>query len=138
MTITTPTGIRPVRGAADAATGTTEAPVGTETCTLDIGGMTCASCVGRIEKKLLKLDGVTDARVNLATEVASVTYAPNIIELDELTEAVVRAGYTATPRHQPATGHSTEAFSGDTGAVESASAGDEAGEGEARDRGLSR
>jgi P-type Cu+ transporter len=97
MTITTPTGIRPVRGAADAATGTTEAPVGTETCTLDIGGMTCASCVGRIEKKLLKLDGVTDARVNLATEVASVTYAPNIIELDELTEAVVRAGYTATP-----------------------------------------
>ena len=38
--------------------------------------MTCASCVSRVEKSLLKLDGVADARVNLATEVASVTYAP--------------------------------------------------------------
>ena len=73
----------------------------TETCTLDIGGMTCASCVGRIEKALLKLDGVTDARVNLATEVASITYAPDLIQLDDLTGAVVKAGYTATPRHQP-------------------------------------
>ena len=73
----------------------------TETGTLDIGGMTCASCVGRIEKALLKLDGVADARVNLATEVASVTYAPNLIQLDDLTGAVAKAGYSATPRHQP-------------------------------------
>jgi Cu+-exporting ATPase len=55
---------------------TTDTVDTTETCTLDIGGMTCASCVRRIEKSLLKLDGVTDARVNLATEVASITYAP--------------------------------------------------------------
>ena len=71
-----------------------------EVCTLDIGGMTCASCVSRIEKSLLKLDGVTDARVNLATEVASITYAPGMLQLEDLTGAVTKAGYTATPRRQ--------------------------------------
>jgi Cu+-exporting ATPase len=68
----------------------------TETCTLDIGGMTCASCVRRIEKALRKVDGVTDARVNLATEVASISYAPELIRVEDLTRAVERAGYTAT------------------------------------------
>ena len=76
-----------------------EATEAAEVCTLDIGGMTCASCVGRIEKALLKLDGVADARVNLATEVASITYHPERIRLDALTAAVTKAGYTATPRH---------------------------------------
>ncbi len=70
-----------------------------EICTLDIGGMTCASCVGRIEKALLKLDGVAEARVNLATEVASITYHPERIQVDGLTAAVTKAGYTATPRN---------------------------------------
>ena len=76
----------------------------TETCTLEIGGMTCASCVGRIEKKLLKLDGVAEARVNLATEVASITYAPNLLQLDDLTGAVAKAGYSATPATSPPAG----------------------------------
>ena len=71
---------------------------GTETCTLEIGGMTCASCVGRVEKALRKLDGVADARVNLATEVASVTYAPERVGLDDLSQAVTKAGYSASPR----------------------------------------
>ena len=93
--------------------------------------MTCASCVARIEKALLKLDGVADARVNLATEVASVTYVPNLIQLDDLTGAVAKAGYTAIPRRQPSTGDT----SGDTGAADAASSGDD---GEARDRDLSR
>lgn len=53
--------------------------------------MTCASCVGRTEKTLRKLDGVTDARVNLATDVASITYASDLIGLDDLTRAVVKA-----------------------------------------------
>mgnify|MGYP006196560189 CR=1 FL=1 len=75
----------------------------TGSSTLDIGGMTCASCVTRIEKSLLKLDGVTEARVNLATEVASIKYVPGLITLDDLTGAVVKAGYTATPRHQETT-----------------------------------
>ena len=75
-----------------------ETAAAAEVCTLDIGGMTCASCVGRIEKALLKLDGVSDARVNLATEVASITFHPERIQLDALTAAVTKAGYTATPR----------------------------------------
>ncbi len=113
-----------------------EGGANSETCRLDVGGMTCASCVGRIEKALLKLDGVADARVNLATEVASITYDPDLVRLDDLTGAVVKAGYSATPRHQPtATGGGA---SGAPGAAESASSGDEAGEGEARDRELSR
>jgi Cu+-exporting ATPase len=87
---------------------TTDTVDTTETCTLDIGGMTCASCVRRIEKSLLKLDGVTEARVNLATEVASITYAPAMIKLEDLTGAVTRAGYTATPHRQD--GDSTEAM----------------------------
>ena len=68
-------------------------------CTLEIGGMTCASCVGRVEKALNRLDGVSGAQVNLATEVASVTYDPEAVDVIELTAAVERAGYTGTVRH---------------------------------------
>ena len=46
----------------------------TKEITLPITGMTCASCVRRIEKALAKVDGVQDASVNLATERAKVTY----------------------------------------------------------------
>jgi Cu+-exporting ATPase len=63
---------------------------------LDIGGMTCASCVGRVEKALVRLDGVEMAAVNLATEVATVTYDPARVGPDALAEAVQAAGYTAT------------------------------------------
>ena len=45
-------------------------------CTLDIGGMTCASCGGRVEKALNRLDGVTPAAAYLATEVATVSFDP--------------------------------------------------------------
>ncbi|WP_116451372.1 heavy metal translocating P-type ATPase [Blastococcus litoris] len=76
----------------------------TASCTLDIGGMTCASCVGRVEKALNRVDGVTAAEVNLATEVATVRFDPAQIGLAELTAAVSKAGYTARPRHDaPAT-----------------------------------
>ncbi|WP_102143711.1 heavy metal translocating P-type ATPase [Mycobacterium hubeiense] len=60
---------------------------------LQIGGMTCASCAARIEKKLNKLDGVS-ATVNFATEKASVDYAGDI-SADQLVAAVEQAGYTA-------------------------------------------
>lgn len=69
-------------------------------CTLDIGGMTCASCVGRVERALNRVDGVIAAEVNLATEVATVRFDPARVGLEELTAAVTRAGYTATPRHE--------------------------------------
>ncbi len=61
---------------------------------LDIVGMTCASCVSRVEHKLNALDGV-QATVNLATEKARVTYAdPHTV--DDLVAAVAKTGYTAT------------------------------------------
>lgn len=60
---------------------------------LDIGGMTCASCAGRIERKLNKLDGVT-ATVNFATEKATVDVAGEVTP-EQLIEAVETAGYTA-------------------------------------------
>ncbi|NEM05591.1 heavy metal translocating P-type ATPase [Geodermatophilus normandii] len=90
-------------------TTTAPPPAATEAtaaCTLEIGGMTCASCVGRVERALDRVDGVTAAEVNLATEVATVRFDPQRVGLDELTAAVARAGYTATPRReaQPATG----------------------------------
>lgn len=70
-------------------------------CTLEIGGMTCASCVGRVEKALRRLDGVAAATVNLATETASVDSDPAAVGLDEITAAVEAAGYTATPQARP-------------------------------------
>jgi P-type Cu+ transporter len=60
---------------------------------LSIGGMTCASCASRIEKKLNRMDGVT-ATVNYATEKASVRYARDITP-DDLIATVERTGYTA-------------------------------------------
>ncbi|BBY31560.1 heavy metal translocating P-type ATPase [Mycolicibacterium sediminis] len=61
---------------------------------LSIGGMTCASCAARIEKKLNKLDGVV-ATVNYATEKAKITY-PDAIAPDDLVAVVEATGYTAT------------------------------------------
>ena len=61
---------------------------------LVIGGMTCASCAARIEKKLNKLDGVT-ATVNYATEKAKVTYAGTVTPQD-LVARIEATGYTAT------------------------------------------
>jgi Cu+-exporting ATPase len=69
------------------------------TCTLDIGGMTCASCVRRVEKALSRVDGVQSAEVNLATEVATVSFDPQAVGLSELTAAIARAGYTGAIRH---------------------------------------
>ncbi|MET8161240.1 heavy metal translocating P-type ATPase [Sphaerisporangium sp. NPDC005289] len=60
---------------------------------LSIGGMTCASCANRIERKLNKLDGVT-ATVNYATEKAKVTF-PEGLEAAALIAEVEKAGYTA-------------------------------------------
>jgi Cu+-exporting ATPase len=66
---------------------------------LAIGGMTCASCAARIEKRLNKLDGVT-ATVNYATEKARISYAGDVAPQD-LVAAVEKAGYTATLPEPP-------------------------------------
>src|SRR5699024_5953727 len=67
---------------------------------LQIGGMTCASCAMRIEKKLNKLDGV-QASVNYATEKAQVT-TPVDLDPQTLVAEVEKAGYTATLPAPPA------------------------------------
>ncbi|RZS67719.1 Cu+-exporting ATPase [Agromyces ramosus] len=63
------------------------------TIDLDIEGMTCASCVARVERRLERLDGV-HAEVNLATERARVRFTPSV-GVDELLDAVRAAGYAA-------------------------------------------
>ncbi|MHB1005178.1 MAG: heavy metal translocating P-type ATPase [Chloroflexota bacterium] len=68
--------------------------VKTEKVTLDIGEMTCASCVMHVENALSKVDGVLSATVNLATEKATVTYVPEAVTVADLRHAVEDAGYT--------------------------------------------
>lgn len=65
-----------------------------DTIELAIGGMTCASCAARVEKKLNKIEGVT-ATVNYATEKAKIAF-PEGVSTDDLVTAVQNAGYTAT------------------------------------------
>jgi Cu+-exporting ATPase len=73
---------------------TTDTEVPTRTLELSIGGMTCASCAARVEKKLNKLDGVM-ATVNYATERAKVTYS-EAVSPETLVQTVEATGYTAT------------------------------------------
>jgi Cu+-exporting ATPase len=60
---------------------------------LSVQGMTCANCVGRVERALNKVDGVLSASVNLATERASVTYVPSSVSPGQLKAAVRASGY---------------------------------------------
>jgi P-type Cu+ transporter len=62
---------------------------------LEIEGMTCASCVARVEKALNALEGVDGANVNLATEGATVAFDPSQLGVDELIGAVESIGYQA-------------------------------------------
>ena len=68
-------------------------PEATAETSLPITGMTCASCVRRVEKSLTKLDGVIEAGVNLATERATVRYDPATVGPENLKAAVEKAGY---------------------------------------------
>src|SRR5690348_14791470 len=70
---------------------------------LAVGGMTCASCAARIEKKLNRLDGVV-ATVNYATETASVEYDPTTVDTADLIDTIEATGCTAAlpqPAKQP-------------------------------------
>lgn len=94
-------------------------PPDTRVVELDIEGMTCASCVNRVEKKLGKLEGV-EATVNLPLESAYVTVPAGITD-EQLTATVEAAGYTARVRqpHRPRQGTSevtdAQITSGETG-----------------------
>ena len=79
-----------------------------ETVSLRISDMTCASCVARVEKALLKVPGVLSAQVNLATESATVSVAKGSVSAAQLLQAVTAAGYgaslitdTAPPAEKP-------------------------------------
>ncbi|WP_333744579.1 heavy metal translocating P-type ATPase [Streptomyces ardesiacus] len=89
----------------DTGTGTGTARAEVE---LLIGGMTCASCAARVEKKLNRMDGVT-ATVNYATEKARISH-PATTEVADLIATVVKTGYTAeepAPPPEPADGPAT-------------------------------
>src|SRR6266550_6798385 len=64
---------------------------------LPVAGMTCASCVNRIERFLKRTDGVESATVNLATELASIRYVPGRTGRAEITAAIGAAGYDLKP-----------------------------------------
>ena len=69
---------------------------------LPIEGMTCASCVNRIERFLRKTRGVETASVNLATELATIRYLPEVAGRAELVQAVEAAGYDVRPEPEVA------------------------------------
>ena len=75
--------------------GVDEAPPAGAQALLAISGMTCASCVSRVERALKRTPGVQDALVNLATDKATVTLAPGFTHIATLLTAVDEAGYGA-------------------------------------------
>ncbi len=78
-------------------------PVSTDTghLTLPIEGMTCASCVRRVERSLARVPGVVEATVNLATDKAQVTFDPQLAGLELLSQAVEKAGYHVSRLETP-------------------------------------
>ncbi|MFJ9640894.1 heavy metal translocating P-type ATPase [Streptomyces sp. NPDC101178] len=82
---------------------------------LSIGGMTCASCAARIEKKLNRMDGV-EATVNYATEKAKVTYRGEDVSVQDLISTVEATGYTAQepPPPEKAAARGTESGAAET------------------------
>ncbi len=68
---------------------------------LPVEGMTCATCVNRIERFLHRAEGVSDATVNLATERASVRYDPSRIDRAGIVGAIEAAGYDVRPAADP-------------------------------------
>ena len=80
------------------------APGPVHTATLAIEGMTCASCANFVEKALRRAPGVQSAQVNLATEKATVAFAPALTDRAQLRAAVEAAGYHVAEAAAPAAG----------------------------------
>ncbi len=104
-------GVRNIPAAHNALPTTPAPPSGD--ITLPVEGMTCASCVSRVEKALNKVAGVTEAQVNLATEKAHVVFDPAATSVDHLRAAIEKAGYRVgampAPTAQPAATEDTTA-----------------------------
>ena len=69
----------------------------TQQATLQVTGMTCASCVAHVERALRELPGVSQAIVNLATGTAKVEFDPSQVSLEQMAQAVREVGYEAAP-----------------------------------------
>ncbi|MGD6844056.1 heavy metal translocating P-type ATPase [Bacillus infantis] len=76
----------------------------TEKAELTITGMTCAACSSRIEKGLKKMEGISDANVNLALERADVVYNPAAVSPADLIKRVQKLGYGAALKTEKGTG----------------------------------
>lgn len=63
--------------------------------TIPIQGMTCAACANRVEKVTSKLNGVSSATVNFATEKATLKYDPSLVRISEIKQSIAKAGYKA-------------------------------------------
>ena len=90
-----------------------------ETLTLPVEGMTCASCVARVEKTLKKIDGVEIANVNLATEAVALSFDPIKMSLNVLAKAVEGAGYKLAIPQKPSECSSVYALQPSEGYIES-------------------
>jgi copper ion binding protein len=90
-----------------------------ETLTLPVEGMTCASCVARVEKTLKKIDGVEIAHVNLATEAVALAFDPAKVSLDVLEKAVEGAGYRLAVPEKSSKDFSSQIVKSSEGVVES-------------------
>lgn len=74
--------------------------VACEKVTLDIEGMTCAACASRIEKGLNRMEGVTSAAVNLATNSAVVEYKEGVTSVEDILEKIKKLGYKGQIRNE--------------------------------------
>ncbi len=74
--------------------------VATAEMTLDVSGMTCASCVDHVESALRELDGVTASIVNLGLGTAKVTFVPGLVSVSAMKRAVREVGYEAQERSE--------------------------------------
>jgi len=88
-----------ITGALDAA----GYPARTKSVRLNIAAMSCASCVGRVDKALAAVPGVLNVNVNLASETATVQFVEGALELGTLLQAAKDAGYPATPVEEATT-----------------------------------
>ncbi|VVE73893.1 copper-transporting ATPase [Pandoraea captiosa] len=95
-------------GAVEAAVSDAGYQVAEQSFELAVGGMTCASCAGRVEKALRNVPGVIEASVNLATERAAVRGVRGVVDVAMLTTAVEKAGYEASVVSDPAQVHASE------------------------------
>jgi len=77
-------------------------PARTQSVRLNVASMSCASCVGRVDKALATVPGVLDVNVNLASETATVTYVDGAVALADLLKAAGDAGYPAEPAQDTA------------------------------------